>query len=457
MKLLKRYFLVALLPTFWLNIAQAAPTAEEAAELGKSLTALGAEKAGNAAGTIPAFEGGLCKAVPGYKPKNGKDGWPYIDPFADEKPRLVIDSKNMTQYADQLTEGTKVLLERYPETFKVNVYPTHRTACFPDYVYKNTVERVMNPKLVGNAPGVTGAHAQVPFPIPKNGYEVMWNALLRFGGPNERGDWNQYVVDNAGNQSVSNISISKEDHEYWDNSIEGNDDTTFWRLIATQTQPVAQVGTAQMRFQYVRADLKDPPAWSYTPGQRRVRKAPENSYDTVSTTSGVLLFDEINGFDGKMDKFDFKLLGKKEVIVPYNDYRRFLMPQPQALGKLHVLPEAVRWELHRVWVVEATLKDGQRHVEKRKKFYIDEDSWAFLVYVGFDQQDKPYHYMENHVYQEYNKPMLRSNSVYDLYDLSTAKRSSNGVPGTDGVGYTWVDKYPGNTFTPAGLTGAGVR
>lgn len=457
MILLKKMAAASLM-TLSISAAFAAPTAEEAAELGKSLTALGAIKAGNADGTIPAYDGGLCTPVAGYKPKSAKGGWPYVDPFADEKPLYSIDSKNMSEYADKLAEGTKVMLERYPDTFRVDVFPTHRTACFPDYVYKNTIERVMKPKLVGDAPGIMDAHAQFPFPIPKNGFEAMWNGLLRFAGPYEAGGFTQYVVDNSGNVTLSNFSTVQDERRFWDNDLEYSDDMTYWRDIATQAGPPAQAGSKNMIFQYLRADERKTKAWTYIPGQRRVRASPEFTYDTVSTLSGVLLFDEINGFDGRMDKFDFKLLGRQEMIVPYNDYRRFLQPQKELLTAHHVAPEGHRWELHRVWVVEGTLKEGERHVQKRKKFYLDEDSWAILLYTSFDHQDKPHHYFVSPVYQEYDKPQLRSNAMYDLYDLTTGNYTAQVFPGPKGTGYIKLDEpWPANTYTPGGLAGAGIR
>jgi len=98
------------------------------------------------------------------------------------------------------------------------------------------------------------------------------------------------------------------------------DDQPNKLLVTDALYPPAQVGTMQLRYQYSRMDLKGQPTWSYIPGQRRVRMAPEFTYDGVApSVGGVLLYDEINGFDGKMDRFDFKLLGRKEMFVPYNN------------------------------------------------------------------------------------------------------------------------------------------
>lgn len=458
MNLIKHFSLMLLIPVVWTGAAMAAPSPQELAELGKSLTPLGAIKAGNAEGTIPAWTGGLCKPVAGYSPKDPSGGWPYIDPFANEKPLYSINAANMDKYADKLTDGTKVMMQRYPDTYRVDVYPTHRTACYPEYVYENTIKGAGKASLVGDAPGVQGVHAQIPFPIPSNGYEAMWNFLLRPNTPYGSVEFSQYVVDNAGNQTVSNSSYTQETRSYWDNATAESDDTTYWQMIATQSEPPAQAGTKQMRWQYVRADKNDPKAWTYVPGQRRVRLAPEFSYDTVSTTSGVLFFDEISGFDGKMDKFDFKLIGRKEIIVPYNSYRRMLMPQKQALGKNHVVPEAQRWELHRVWVVEATLKPGQRHTQKTKKFFLDEDTWAMLSYVAYDHQGKPHRHYEGPTFQEYDKPMFRSAGIYDLYDLNSGNYTTQAVPGVLGNGnLKRSEPWPANAFSPTGLAGRGVR
>ena len=89
--------------------ALAAVSAEEAKQLGTTLTSTGAEKAGNKDGTIPEYTGGI-KAPAEFKTGSTK----RPDPFASEKPRLVITGKDMGAQADKLTEGTKELLKRYP-------------------------------------------------------------------------------------------------------------------------------------------------------------------------------------------------------------------------------------------------------------------------------------------------------------------------------------------------------
>ena len=449
------------------QMAGAAPTAEEAAELGKSLTPIGAIKAGNKDGTIPEWTGGVCTPPAGYKPAKGLElgGAPYINPFAADKPAFKITAAAVAKYADKLDDGTKEMFKRHPKTFFIDVYPTRRSACWPAWAYENTIKRVMNPKIVGgNVPSVTGAHAQIPFPIPKSGAEVMWNTQLKYEPTDLQFEIAAVLVDSSGNRIPATRQWIYNQNNYWDNTKTSvPEDKAVWTLISKSTQPASQVGTMQMRHVFLRPDQKGAPAWSYIPGQRRVRLAPEFAYDSVSTTSGgVMLFDEINGFDGKMDRFDFKLVGRKEMYVPYNNYD-FWQATPEVSQPNHVDPASLRFELHRVWVVEANLKQGERHVQKKKTFYVDEDSWAILAYVGIDHADKVHHLMYLPSIQEYDKPMLR-NQQFLIYDFAKSiylnQNKSIGNWGGGGgpmFGTNKAKPYPPNYFTPDSLAGMGVR
>ncbi|WP_076593850.1 DUF1329 domain-containing protein [Herminiimonas arsenitoxidans] len=439
----------------------AAPTAEEVKQLGTTLTPIGAEKAGNKAGTIPAWDGGLCKPPAGYKPTRGDAGGaPYVDPYASDKPLFRITPANVSQYADKLDEATKELFKRYP-TMAIDIYPTRRSVCFQDWVYENTIKRVMNPKLVGTAPGLADAHAQVPFPIPKNGYEVMWNSFVKFEPVHMTGNIDAGLMDTSGTYTRTSYQTIENWTPYWDNTLTSiPDGKPFWVLIASTTYPASQMGGKQMRYQYLRTDLKDAAAWSYVPGQRRVRMAPEFKYDTVSTTSGgILIFDEINGFDGKMDKFDFKLIGKKEMYVPYNSYKFISAATEDTMKKGHANPDLFRWELHRTWMVEATLKAGERHVQKKKVFYVDEDSWIPVIYYSLDQSDKVHHLMHLPVWQQYDWPGPRGGN-YVLYDLNRGIYGNQSKPSgnrPEDTGWYKVPPRPANYFTPDAMAGSGVR
>ena len=435
--------------------SQAAPSAEEAARLGTTLTPFGAEKAGNQDGSIPEYTGGLCTPPAGYKPLDPNGGFPYVDPYADEKPLFSIDGKNMDKYLDKLDEGSRQLLKQFPN-YRLDIYKTHRSACFPQWAYDNTVKNVMLPKLVGDAPGIEGAKQQIPFPIPKTGYEVMWNFLLHFRAPNERGDYENHFIDSAGN--VTRIARSRlvNRYEYWDPSVANPQ--TFWDLINTIDEPAAKAGEIQMRINPLRMDQKDPSAWIYVPGQRRVRLAPEFKYDTVAAAvSGTIVYDETNGgFDGKMDRFDFKLVGKREVYIPYNNYRFHQLPIDKVAGKDFINPEAVRWELHRVWVVEATLKPGARHIYSKKIFYIDEDAWTMANYAGIDQAGKLYRSGPSFPHQAYETPTMR-NETSAMYDHVKGQYVIFTRTGPGQSGFRKMAPLPSNYFSVDTIAGGGVR
>ncbi|MDY0011868.1 MAG: DUF1329 domain-containing protein [Rhodocyclaceae bacterium] len=448
-----------------LHGAMAAPTPEEAAQLGKSLTPFGAIKAGNKDGSIPEWTGGVCTPPAGYKPARGLEagGAPYVDPFATDKPLLKVTAADVDKYGDRLDEGTKELLRLHAKTFYLNVYPSRRSACFPDWVYENTVKRVMKPALVGgDVPSLTGAHAQVPFPIPKSGAEAMWNTVVKVEPRDTSFEFTKWLVDGWGNRIGISQELIANQNLYWDNSLkEVPEDRPYWTLISKATAPASQSGTMQMRHQFLRADQKGAPAWSYLPGQRRVRLAPEFSYDRVGIAAGgILLYDEINGFDGKMDRFDFKLLGRRDMLVPYNTYA-YWQSGADVIKPGHVEPSVLRFELHRTWVVEATLKAGARHLQKKKVFFIDEDSWNILVYYSIDQSDRVHHVMYLLPIQAYDKPEIR-NTSYILYDfvkgayLASNKFGDEGLAGVPAAPYK-TRPYPASYFTAESMAGMGVR
>ncbi len=440
--------------------AVAQPTEEQISQLGNTLTPLGAIQAGNAEGTIPSWEGGVCTAPADYSPIEGeRGGSPYADLFPDQKPLFSITSANLAEYQDKLDEGTKELFRRYPDSYRVDVYPTERTACFPQWVYDNTIERVRNPRLEGDAPGLVNAHAQVPFPIPQDGFQAMWNSNVKFDIPRSRGTQGAYLIDASGGMQLTSIQDIEDQNLYWDNSIDQVPrNQPYWALIATTIAPSSVNGVKQMRHAFLNTHERDDMAWSYIPGQRRVRMAPEFKYDTVSTQSGgVLLFDEINGFSGKMDKYDFKLLGRKEMYMPYNAYKAWAAEPRQLNTPRHHNPDLMRFELRRVWEVEATLKAGERHVQKIKRFYLDEDSWMILAYHAIDHGDQVHHVMYQPSIQRYEVPSYR-NGQYVLYDMSKGIYSSASMMGAPGMtGFARVDAYPPNHFTPGALAGGGLR
>lgn len=191
--------LLAAVPLMALAIdAHAYVSSQEAARLGTSLTWVGAEKAGNADGSIPPYNGGLTTAPPGFK--TGDSMRP--DPFAGERPLLVINGKNVDAYKGMLTATTVALAKRYP-AFRVDVYPTHRTASLPQAVLDNSRRNATNARSLNGGIAIDNVMPGVPFPIPQSGAEAMWNFLLRYQGVNIHSKYDSWSVDTAGVPSLA--------------------------------------------------------------------------------------------------------------------------------------------------------------------------------------------------------------------------------------------------------------
>jgi hypothetical protein len=362
--------------------AQAAVSADEAAQLKTTLTPLGAERAGNKDGTIPAWDGGL-KAAAG-----ARMGDLPVNPYPADKPTLKIDAKNLAQHTARLSEGTQALLKKYPD-FYVNVYPTRRSAAAPAYVYDNTLKNATRCKTKDAGMSVEGCFGGVPFPIPKDGTEVMWNYLLRVEPESANYGFRNLVISADGVRALATRNDIWWQYPYFykDGSAETWSGEYFLERF-NATEPPYKAGESLVIRDSI--DAKNPrQAWQYLVGQRRVRRAPTVGYDTPDfVASGANYFDEVQGFLGHLDRYTWKLVGKQELLIPYNSNVLVTSKVDEAFGKHFLNPEKMRWELHRVWVVEATLAPGKRHAVPKRRFYLDEDSWTLALMDGYDAEGK---------------------------------------------------------------------
>jgi hypothetical protein len=444
-------FAAAAIAVMGMNGAWSAVTAEEAAKLKSELTPLGGEKAGNKDGSIPAWDGGYTKTPP----EGWKAGQARPDPFAADKPLYSITAANLARYADKLSDGQQALLKKYP-TYRIDVYPTRRTAAAPQYVYDNTFKNATRAKSSPDGNSIEGAYGGIPFPIPKTGAEVMWNHQLRWQGESVLYQAGSYVT-SGGKPVQASVTRNEMSFPYYfkDGSLESFKGE-YWHLYQVTTAPSYKVGETILVRDPVDYVGKGRQAWQYLVGQRRVRKAPNIAYDTPnSVTSGVDFFDEVSLFIGAPDRYEWKLLGKKEMIVPYNMNKFNLHKVEEVLSPQHLNPDNVRWELHRMWVVEANLAPGKRHVIPKKKFYIDEDSWNALQYDGWDAQGQLWHSGMALPINAFEFPgqMFYPFAMYDLLKGAYSATIVNEQP----VQYGQVDRWPESNFTPESAAARGVR
>jgi len=428
----------------------AAVTAEEAGQLKSTLTPLGAEKAGNKDGSIPAWDGGYTKAIPAA---NGRRG----DPFKDEKPILTITAKNADQYAGRLTEGTLAMLKKYPETYRVEVYPTHRTAVAPAWVVENTFKNATRAKIANGIP--SGAYGGIPFPIPKSGAEVMYNHLLRWRGSSMQWEFSHYQVTADGRMVLTSDGSLDLQNPYY---LEGGSPEEFdkrgeYYMIHLRTQaPAIRAGEQVIGRDNIDGELSQ--GWVYLTGQRRVRKLPNPCCDLpAAATAGLMLTDELEVWTGRLSRFDWKLVGKKEMYIPYNTNKILNVKNDQELlTKNHLNPDVLRWELHRVYVVDATLKGGQRHQVSKSRYYCDEDTWHCVLADRWDGNGQLWRSLW-YLTQVMPDLQATTGTTFGYYDLLSGTAFLANDMAMKKKQYRPVPRFQDTNFTPESMSAEGAR
>lgn len=437
------------------GLASAAATDTEIARLGKDLTPVGAEKAGNKDGSVPEWSGGLTKAPAGWKP-----GQKRIDPFKDDKPLFSVDAANADKYRDKLSEG-QIALVKNLKGYRMDVYPTRRSCGFPDFVYERTRINAREARLAGNGWGLEQAiGAAVVFPFPKNGAEAVWNHKLRYMGEG-RIEHYATIFSSKSGAALPLVQDQWATVPFHNPKNKGTEDVDGieLKILNVVVSPAARVGEQILVHWYFN---KVSDAWLYFPGQRRVRRAPTFAYDNpVPGYENLETVDQYPMFAGVMDRYDWKLIGKQEMIIPYNNWKLIDKSRKykEIYGPDYLNRDLVRYELHRVWKVEATLKQGMRHIFPRRMFYLDEDSWALMVADNYDAQGKIWRVQESSLFVA---PEISAcvGQEFVSYDLAVgryiAENATQESPETD-----WLAGREGRidprTFNPADLRRAGER
>ena len=440
------------------GLAAAGVTAEQAARLGADLTPMGAEKGGNAAGTIPAWNGGIKSAADagaaGFKP-----GGHHPDPYANDKPLYKIDAANLSKYAANLTAGHKALLSAYKADYFLNVYPSHRSAAFPQRIYDAVKGNATTAKLTGTGTGVTGAIGGPPFPIPQSGIEVIWNHILRYRADVAERYIGQAAVSRQGTYNLVKFHDETMVTYALPGATEAALDNVIVLFIQETTAPARLAGEILLVHETLDQSKEQRRAWLYNPGQRRVRRAPNVAFDNPGTGSdGLRTSDQFDLYNGSPERYDWKLVGKQEIVVPYNAYKLHSnkVKNDDIIKPLHINQDLARYELHRVWVVDATLKAGQRHLYKRRTFYIDEDSWQILVVDCYDDRDQLWRIQEGHSIEYYDVPTFWT-TLELTYDLQAGRYLALGLDNEEPQTVDFNVKRTAADFTPAAIARRGTR
>ncbi|TAJ50859.1 MAG: DUF1329 domain-containing protein [Nevskiaceae bacterium] len=453
----------ALLFTATTTSALAAVSAEEAAKLGKELTPVGAIRAGNKDGSIPEFTGEknfpeetkhytrarleeLRKKDPDKLENDFKQN---VDPAA-VNPLFEINKANMAKYADKLTEGQKAMLSKYP-TYKLRVYKPVRAAYYPKEIEAATIANATTAVLTGTD-DLKGAKLGFPFPIPKNGAEVIWNHKLKFRGSAAKRYNNQAIVKPDGSFVLTKLV---EDVKFKYANLKdppAADNKLFAFYLSEVVSPPRVAGQITLVHEFAGTEGGGRAAWLYSPGLARVTRAPDVGYDNPALgTDNEQYNDQIDVFNGALDRYNWKLVGKKEVYIPYNSYQinSPKLKYKDLLKPFHLNPEYPRYELHRVWVVEATLKPGTRHNFARRTFYVDEDSWCISSIDNYDARGSLWKVQEAHLL---TAPFIPTTTGIPelIYDLQSNRYFATTMVNEDAVTDFEVS-YSDSYFDPSNL------
>jgi hypothetical protein len=432
--------------------AGAAASAAEADQLGKTLTPLGGEKAGNAAGTIPAWSGGYATVPAGFKP-----GDHHPDPFISDKIQFTITRANLAQYKANLGVGQLAMFAKYAD-YKMNVYQTRRSAAFSQHIYDMTKRNATTATMVGDGAGVKNAAEGTPFPIPKSAYEMVWNHKLKYKSPGFV-RWENTVTPSAtGDFTPVRIQEKLLGLYYKKGNTTDNINNVLAYFLQTVESPPRLAGNVLLVHETVNQLVQPRQAWLYNPGQRRVRKAPQVAYDNPGTGSdGLRSNDMTDMFNGALDRYEFKTVGKKEMYVNYNSYKAhaagvkytdFVRP-----GFLN--PELMRYELHRIWVIEATLRPGARHQMSRRTMYLDEDSWQIMAVDHYAGGGELWRYSEAAGISYYDQPLFWSTTEAH-HDLKSGRYVASGLDNLDQC-YLFGSALTPADFSPQALRTSGTR
>jgi hypothetical protein len=436
--------------------AWAKSPADQVARLGKDLTPLGSEKAGTPDGMVPAWDGGMSSPPAGVKFDPKKDNIP--NPFAGDQPKFTITGANMAQYEQYLTDGHKALLKKYG-SYKMKVYESRRTCALPQYAYEAIKYNAANATLSADGDGIGNFKVGYPFPIPNNAMELMHNKRFSFRGYKVTRQFAAAPVQSNG--SFNLISVQDEAiFRYANPSVKNSDELNNIGLlyIANTISPPRLAGNVILVHESINASVEPRKAWAYSPGTRRVRRAPDIAYDNPGTnTDAMSTSDSFDGFNGALDRYTWDLKPRQVKYIAYNAYDILHTKYSDYVKPTHPNQDVNRYEPHRVHVVEAKLKPGSRHVYARRVFYMDEDAKVVNNAENYDGRGQLWRFQEVPLVNAYHVPHCGTGALELVYDLISGRYLALSMRSEEPPVNYFADELNEARYTPEAIRTLGVR
>ena len=387
------------------------------------ITPMGAIETGNADGSIPSYEGGLSTPPEGFEPRSG-----YPNPFQGDRPLLTLTASNHDQYQQSLTPGQIALFRTYPDSFQMPVYQTRRSASFPAwYVEASSAATPAATVTQSGALRIEGpGHVGVPFPTPTTGLEAITNHVTRYRGGSRSLDVLQAVPTESGSY---NFVEFQDNYQDFHNGRPLGETESRYKYRSEIRRPARLAVTATLVHTSLDPVALPDQAWMYHVGIRRVRRAPNLFYDAPATAGdGLATYDMLDMFQGQTNRFEWELVGRREIYVPYNAYDLLAGGLSDTLRAGHLNPGLTRFERHRVWEVRATVKQGVRHQFASRTYYIDEDSWQILLAEHYDESGQIARVSMAHPISFYDVPVFMS-AIEVHHDLRSRRYFVRGLLG----------------------------
>ena len=439
-----------------LSLAASAAVAEvpasQAARLGADLTPMGAEKAGSESG-VSSWSG---RAINGSALLNGYDGGALPNPFASEKPRYTVTAANAVQYDAQLTVGQKAMLATYPDSYKLNVYKSNRTCTYPDFVYKAAKRNATVGKVVDGGNGISEAIMASPFPIPSSAVEVVWNHTLRYRGERVARDFNMTAPTASGDYT---LTYTRDEivfpYSNAQNARAEDLDNISIYFVAYTSAPARRAGNVVLVHETLNMAQEGRKAWTYSPGTRRVRRAPNIAYDNPMTNGdGMGTSDQYDGYNGAPDRYTWTVSGVEEKLSQQNNYNAVLSDYDSLLQAGHVNPDLQRYEMRRQWVIEGNLKGGARHIYAKRVLRMDEDSKQMTAGEMYDGRGELWRVQEIGQAPDYrpDAQVCWTTGGEFIYDLLAGRYMGLGMKaGRPANVVTGLERLEPDYYTPANV------
>jgi hypothetical protein len=436
--------------------AWAKSSADQIARLGRDLTPMGSERAGTPDGMVPAWDGGLSAPPAGMRFDPKKENPP--NPFAADAVKFTVTGANMGQYDQYLTAGHKAMMKKF-SSYKMKVYPSRRSCALPQYAYDAIKRNAANAELTPDGDGIKNFVVGYPFPIPNNAMELIMDKRFSFRGY-------KFTRQNAFAPVQTNGSynlIKSQDEaifRYANPALKSSDELNNVGLffILNTISPARLAGNVILVHESINATVEPRKAWAYSPGTRRVRRAPDIAYDNPGTnTDAMSTSDAFDGFNGALDRYDWTMKAPAVKFIPYNSYDLLHTKYADLVKPQHINQDLVRYEPHRVYTVEAKLKAGSRHLYARRVMYLDEDSKVVQNAENYDGRGELYRFQELPPFNAYHVPHCGTAALEIVYELTSGRYLTLNMRAEEPPINYFAEELSESRYTPEAIRSLGIR